>query len=305
MGIPHGPDGTPAMRMTAVRGGWVVDYENLEHQTGDLAFLGDDGTVRAFTPAVPDAWYAVSPDRTQVAARGFPEEKVYIFDLPSLTVVRTLDAPQAGVGQPTDVWFTGDRVAIQYIAMGDPLGDEVNATAFVVWNVRTGARTVSPEIEVRDVADDGSVAVLNLIRWGSDGEVRRCFWVVEFADRLAEPEEQVCDPRSNDIDPIIRHALSPDREWLAVAVVPDDTVGPPTPTDIVFYRVDDLRSGATPTPVSFVDQYPTDGHVYLAGWYDGQAVLYASGFAWVVRCDPRTGACSQVGVPTRPAGVAL
>ena len=306
MALPPGPGGMSALRLVPVRGGWLVDYENIDLQTGDLAFLGDDGTVRAFAPAVPDAWYAASPDRTQVAALVHTEQKVYVFDLPSLTVVRTLDAPFGGLGQPTHIWFTDDRVAIQYLALGDSPG----ATGFVVWNVQSGARTVSPDIEVSDVAADGSVAVLNVARQlgsGSGAGIRVCLSVVEFADRLAESGEPLCDPRSKDIAVIERGALSPDGKWLAVAISPDfESTGPLTTSDIVVYRVDDLRSGATSTSVGFASHYPT-GSVQFAGWYGGQAVLYEGRypFPWVMRCDPVTGGCTEVDLPALPMAIAL
>jgi hypothetical protein len=287
------PAGTNATGATSVAGGWVVDVA-APNQMATVIFLADDGSIGPFEPSIAGDSYAFSADRTRMAA--LVNGELVVFGLPSMAVLHRTDWRNQGFGQPTSVWYVGDRVVVQYVGVGVGVGDGGGggAAGLVVWNVQSGATKTVPGVLVADIADDGSVAVLAR-QVGFGLSAVGCVSLTEFVDQLDTTGDPFCGPAGATMTGFAG-SVSPDGQWLALITAS----GPYS--DIAVYRLSDVRSGRA-EPVTFAQHYPELGHVD-GGWDSGNhLILHEERMHWALQCDPGTGQCVPVTLPPSPMAI--
>ncbi|GAB3835341.1 hypothetical protein GCM10027610_032920 [Dactylosporangium cerinum] len=183
--IPN-PGGGTASDATGVAGGWVVrsggvmDFHSIE-------FLTEAGQLKGFQPALKGAPVGYAADGRSMGAR--VGNTIYVFDLPSLEVRHRIDlrSPLSGT-QLEELWLRGDRLVARFLAAADG-GPGFSGVA--IWNLKTGASTTSPGIDVRDVSADGKLALLATER-GSGPGVTQCLSIAPIGDSLSATGKKVC-----------------------------------------------------------------------------------------------------------------
>jgi hypothetical protein len=274
------PGGGTVFRAVGVAGGWVVSSGGPT-DLPSIEFLTEAGQLKGFQPALKGAPVGFAADGRSMGAQ--VGNYIYVFDLPSLVVRHRVDVrPQVGGSQLEGMWLRGDRLVAHFMAVGD---SGPGFSGVVIWNLKTGTSTTSPDLDLRDVSADGKLALL-ATQQGSGPDATQCVSVAPISDSLSATGTRVCGPGVN----LTHGHFSPHGTWVAVSV---------HPTGTWLYRTTQLQAG-NGDPVR---RYDLD----FATWQDdAQLILTNERTTVVQRCPTTAATCQRVtGEPEPLLGVIM
>lgn len=286
--VPVSED-TRVVRADRVSGGWVVRTAGggvTEPQA--TVFLSDRGELREFAPKLRGALTAFAPGGRSMASYAYPY--LYVHELPGLALRERVDVRDHPRGNDVlGIWFTGGKVAMDWILIGDSAHSGAVA-GLTVYDLDGDTAAGSARVRVLSVSADARTAVLG------DWLDQRCVRIAPFGDRVTTPSRKACFTDRE----VGQAALSPDGAWTALSLTDANSSTGARETRV--YRTADLAAGRTGTPVA-----RQAGYLELTGWF-GPAHLIAMEIDpphRVYECSPSAKSCTQADVPDGATAVIL